>query len=207
MEINSLPRADAADWYQRYHYLGTLPSVSKHYGVYEPGLSAVVSVGYGTGAGMTRRYGLEQWPGNLEVTRVAVHPDCPANSASRYLAAVLKHVASSGIDWVYSYADTGRGHHGGIYQALNAVYVGMSKPHSSFLIGGQPVHTRTLYSRHGTSAHDAMRAIYGDRIEHVMTSGKHTYILPVGTMRSRYRIRQQLAPFALEYPGAMRHVA
>jgi hypothetical protein len=117
------------DWAIRYHYAQRVPAGSVAYGVFCPDMVASVFVGTSVGnvSGVAAKLGLEVWSGNLEITRVICHPDAPKNTASRAIAAVLRYVhRARGVDWVFSYADTGQNHHGGIYQALNAVYVGVN---------------------------------------------------------------------------------
>jgi hypothetical protein len=106
---------------------------------------------------------------------------------------------------VFSYADTGQGHHGGIYQALNAVYVGVSATRPGYLLDGEPIHPRSVVSWLGTQARDDAPRLAAERghvlewIEDLNTA-KHTYILPVGCARDRAAIRRHLAQFAHPYP-------
>jgi hypothetical protein len=169
------------DWNTKWHYSTFPPSASVFYGAFGPDLLAVVAVGTPAGniSGVAGRYALSNWPGNLEITRVICHPDAPKNTASRCIAAVLRHVhAARRVDWVFSYADTGQGHHGGIYQALNAVYVGLN---------GKTCHG---YQLNGVMAHPKPDAI----------TPKHTYILPCSEPSVNRAIRHQLKPYARPYP-------
>ena len=158
--------------------------------------------------GVTKKYGLEGFRGNIEIARVAVHPDAPMNSTSRVVALANAHVARvTDLEWVFSYADTGQGHHGGIYQALGAVYVGVSESRPGFMLDGKPIHPRSVVARYGTQAmanNEAVEAAAarGEKLEWVadMNTAKHAYILPIGNKASQRAIRKALKPHEMPYP-------
>jgi hypothetical protein len=103
-----------------------------------------------------------------------------------------------GWSWVYSYADTGRGHHGGIYQALGAVYVGRSEPLAGWVNdAGERLHPRTAVSLFGSQATASMNE-RGYRKDHGAITAKHTYILPVGP--DSRAIRDHLRQYERPYP-------
>jgi hypothetical protein len=196
-------------WFGKHHYLGTVGNAQAGlFGLYAGDLIAVVAVGNaGNVHGVAKRYALEAWRGNAEITRVAVHPDAPTNTASRAVAAVCRRLAREGWEWLFSYADTGQGHHGGIYQALNATYVGLSDPgRSGFLLDGTPIHPRSVVATFGTQAWPKVRDIAekrGQVIEKVddAIAPKHTYILVIAEdPRRRFRIRRHLKDHAQPYP-------
>lgn len=200
----------------RYHYSGSTPGSAIYFGCYAPDLVCVVAVSLGANQyGVKGRYHLQEWPGNLEITRVAAHPDAPRNTPSRAVSLALRTIHQNGFlygddhreypDWVFSYADTGQGHHGGIYQALNAVYVGMSKPLRGFVIDGRNVHPRSIYSRYGTNRADEVRRLVEAegktfKIVEGINTAKHLYILLCGGPGTNRRIRRHLDRWALPYP-------
>ena len=207
MVIREAPAA-GREWTLAYHYSHVVPSASIFYGAFSPDLACVVGVGASANRhGVSRAFGLEAWPGDLEVTRVVCHPDAPKNTASRSIAAVLRYVhARQGAQWLFSYADTGQGHHGGIYQALNAVYVGLSNPFTyGYFLDGERVHQRALSHMFGTvkwpDAPDAAaaRGQVLTRERHV-DKPKHCYILPCSTPAVNRAIRKALQPHVKPYP-------
>ena len=206
--VRPVNSATADAWFGNYHYSGDRGHPGGvSYGVFAGDAVALVATAPATNPhGVAKRYGLEEWPGNHEIVRVAVHPDAPRNTASRAVAMVCRTVAESrGKEWLFSYADTGQDHHGGIYQALNAVYVGVSAACHGFRLNGKPLHPRVVVIRYGTKAWPAVRelaALAGDVLERIegMNTAKHTYILPIGPPASRRAIRQQLQPHAKPYP-------
>jgi len=196
----------ALRWVAQYHYLGTMPAHAIPYGWFAPDMKAIVVFGQPSNAhGVAKKYGLEAFPGNIEIIRVAVHPDAPRNSASQVVAAACDTFhADTGLAWVFSYADTGQGHHGGIYQALGAVYVGVSTGRPGFLMDGEPIHPRTVVSKFGTQGAGVyeLARIAGHELVKVegLNSDKHTYILPIGPPAIRRRIRRALEGSMLPYP-------
>lgn len=197
-QIKPVGMTTAGRWFRQWHYLGR-PGSGTHWGVFAPDLMAVVSLGPPNNVhGVAGRFDLSQWPGNVELNRVAVHPRCPTHT-SRLVALVLR-AACRDLAWVFSYADPDAGHHGGIYQALGAIYVGLSVPGGSqpFVIEGEVVHPRTVNARYGTR--DPVRlngmGVAFDRL--AMPALKHTYILPLG--RHRDAIRAHLERYRLPYP-------
>lgn len=193
----------ATQWIGRYHYLGSLASHSIPYAMFCPDMMAMVAFGQPSNAhGVAKKYGLEAYRGNVEIVRVAVHPDAPANTASHVVAAACDVFhADSGMEWVFSYADTGQGHHGGIYQAVNAVYVGLSPAERGYLLDGEKIHPRSVVSRFGSRnpTHEALGTRTLERIDD-LNAAKHTYIMPIGDAKSRRTIRKHLRPFVKPYP-------
>jgi hypothetical protein len=196
--IRPVAQETAAKWYARWHYLGDAPPASVYWGIFAPDLGAVVSIGLPNNVyGVASKFGLDDIPGNLEVNRVAVHPDMPGPTSRLMWLAIRTSQAAAGWSWCYSYADTGQGHHGGIYQALGAVYVGLTgSTHVWVHRDGSVLHPRTAVSLFGSQATDSMNE-RGYAKEPGGTP-KHTYILPVGTRAGEVRAR--LTPFALPYP-------
>lgn len=201
--VRKVSHYTALQWVGRYHYLGTVPSHGIPYGWFGPDMKAIVVFGQPSNTyGVAAKFGLDDYPGNVEIIRVAVHPDAPRNSASQVVAAACAaFYDDSGLEWVFSYADTGQGHHGGIYQALGAVYVGVSLPERGYLLDGVPVHPRSVVAMFGTRRPTELQL--GTRtLEKVdaLNTAKHTYILPIGNAATRRAIRKRLAPITLPYP-------
>lgn len=198
----------ARGWVERWHYSHRMPGGgTRTFGLFAPDMACCVMTSIPNNVhGIATRYGLHRWPGNIEISRVVAHPTAPPNTASRSVAAVLHFYGSQRVEWLFSYADTGQGHHGGIYQALNGIYLGQSDARVGYLLDGKPVHPRSLVSSYGTQAWPAIRDIIkratGETIERVegLNTAKHTYVLPCGTPASRRAIRRHLAPITKPYP-------
>lgn len=177
-------------------------------------------------AGVAGRIGIDTdvWPGNMEISRVIAHPSAPTsivdgdgrehsgNTVSRAITMVLPIWRALGYTWVFSYADIGQNHHGGIYQALNAIYVGIGNPggRSGWLLNGEPFHARSLVSRFGTQAYPRVIDLArkeGCTLERVedMETEKHTYIIPLVRKRERRAFEREIEPFRLPYPKRETH--
>lgn len=198
----------ARGWVERWHYSHRMPGGgTRTFGLFCPDMVCCVMTSIPNNVhGVATRLNLHRWPGNIEISRVIAHPDAPRNTASRAVAAVLALYRTWGTEWLFSYADTGQGHHGGIYQALNGIYVGQSDERVGYLLNGEPCHPRSLVSSYGTQAWPAIRDIIaratGETLERVegLNTAKHTYVLPCGGPASRRAIRRHLAPIAEKYP-------
>ena len=155
--------------------------------------------------GVAGKLGLDGKHGNREISRVIAHPDAPKNTASRAIAGCMRLWRREGTLWVFSYADLGQNHHGGIYQALNAIYLGVASGRAGFFVDGEPMHPRSVVARFGTQAWpyviEAAKA-QGSTIERVddLNTPKHLYVLPCGSPAQNRAIRRQLADRALPYP-------
>lgn len=195
-------------WASNWHYSHKPPGGGTiGYGIFAPDMVCLVTVSNATNvSGIAAKYGLQRFVGNMEISRVVAHPQAPKNTPSRAIASCYALWRSRGLEWLFSYADTGQQHHGGIYQALNAVYVGMSPAERGYTVNGVAVHPRSLVSRFGTRAWPTvqqMAAEQGDDLQRVdgLNTAKHTYILPIGTPRSRRDLRLALNPYTKPYPG------
>jgi hypothetical protein len=95
--------------------------------------------------------------------------------ASRILSLAIKFLKRSnpGIRLIVSFADTAMGHHGGIYQATNWIYVGTANPRLLPKLNGRFIHERSLsvLVKRG-------RAKRSD-CEWVVAAPKHKYLMPL----------------------------
>ncbi len=124
-----------------------------------------------------------------ELTRVALREH--ETPVSRIMAIAIKLLAkqSPGMRLLVSLADPGQGHHGGIYQAMNWVYVGHSSAMTQYFFRGKWRNDSSL-----------MRAMQVDRsLKDSLSSrkidGKHKYLLPLDAA-----IRAQIEPLRQPYP-------
>lgn len=206
MILQDVDRETAKAWFAGYHYTGTAAG-HRFFGVALDGdLMAVVAVGRGGNRfGVADKFGLTEWRGDLEITRLACHPDAPRNTASKALALVSAALAEEGVAWVFSYSDSAQGHHGGIYQAVNAVYVGTdAKQWVNFELDGRRVSKRAVSGRFGHTRWPEVKDLAAEQgavLRKVPWQPKHTYILPIAKdRRVRKRIRRCLAGRQLPYP-------
>ena len=204
--VKEITHETAGNWIPKYHYSGTIGAPnSRFFGLFAPDMVCVVGCGFSANtAGLVSRFMLERWNGNKEIVRVAAHPTAPFNTPSKSVSMVCRLLRASGLEWVFSYADTGQNHHGGIYQALNAIYVGVSPANQGYILDGEPVHGRRIVHMFGTRGVESpqLAAERGMKLEIIpdMNAEKHTYILPIGSPSVNRAIRKTLKKFAKPYP-------
>lgn len=150
--------------------------------------------------GATRELG---WPYGLnqgsacELTRVALraHVTPVTQIVARAIAYLKRN--NPGLRLIVSYADEGQGHHGGIYQAGNWVYVGFAQP-SSVRLHGQITHARSIVAKYGHCTMARLRREVDPKAEWVKDARKHKYLMPLDR-----RMRRQIEPLAKPYPPAL----
>jgi hypothetical protein len=148
----------------------------------------------GSTGNIGKPYGLPQTQ-IVELTRIALRGHRVAVSRIVSIAVRLLKKANPGLRLLVSYADRQQGHHGGIYQAANWLYVGMTNVDSSLCINGEIVHRRTVYSRYGNQGLSWVQAHVDPRATRVLDQSKHKYLMPLDDA-----MRAQIAPLAKPYP-------
>ena len=172
---------------ERWHYSRTMPAGKMaRIGVWEGG-SFIGALLYSSSAcpWLGSPYGLTQFEA-CELVRIALRSHVA--TVSRIVAIATRLVASAfpRLRLVVSYADPEHGHHGGVYQAANWVFVGGSAP--KWTANGQ--HNRAF----GTSIARATRK-YGEHLRIVKHAPKYKYLYPLDD-----DMRRRLAPLAKPYP-------
>lgn len=175
-----------------------MPAAPVEFGVWEDDVF-VGAVVYALGAAPSigRPFGLQQTE-VCELVRVALNTH--ESPVTMILAKTFKllHARSPGLRLLVSFADSAHGHHGGIYQAGNWIYIG-SKGYHVYRVNGEDVHPKTLHSRYGKGGQSIpwLRAHVDPRATRVHTPEKHKYVLPLDK-----RMRKRVLPLALPYPKA-----
>lgn len=150
----------------------------------------VGAVLFGNGAcpHLVRPFGLPASAG-AELVRVALRDHRAPVSQIVSRAVRTLRVGSPGLRLLVSFADPAHGHHGGIYQAMNWIYTGTTKPSWAFIDLDQGIvrHKRILDSKYKGPRIDAD--------QRVPLPGKHRYVLPLDQA-----MRRQLASIAQPYP-------
>lgn len=74
----------------------------------------------------------------LALSRMVIHPGAPRNAATFLLARSVKLLPPR---WraLVTYADTWRGHTGGVYRAANWTYVGETQPEPTFILNNRQI--------------------------------------------------------------------
>lgn len=178
---------------EHWHYSRAMPTGKlAKLGVWEQG-QFVGAIIFGRGAtfDIGSPYGLPQTQ-VCELVRVALAQHSSPVSRMVAIALRLLQRAMPGLRLVVSYADPQEGHHGGIYQAGNWLYVGTGKGDWEVFVRGRWCHRRNAHSIRGTSVGLPRRAY----------PGKHKYLMPLDD-----EMRQKLLPLAKPYPKRERSTA
>lgn len=164
-------------------------------GAWESGrFVGVVIFGLGAAAKLGKPYGVSRFE-VCELVRVALREHkAPVSQIVAHALRFLKCKCPK-IRVVVSFADPARGHHGGIYQAGNWIYLGKTSPDVAYRIGSRIVHNRNFS---GGQFGRPKRKLPRNAIK-VRTIGKHRYAFGLDhEMRELLRTMAQLFPKAGE---------
>ena len=171
---------------EHWHYSGCMPAGKLvKVGAWECGkFIGVVLFGRGANNNIGSPYNLNQVH-CCELVRIALTKH--ESAVSRIAAMAIRFLKSQSPDirLVISYADPLHGHHGGIYQAGNWVYVGKSEAQQEVMYKGKIMHKRTANALFGT--------IKGMKKSPIMW--KHKYLMPLDT-----EMRKRIMPLSKPYP-------
>ena len=118
-------------------------------------------------------------PESLELKRL-VRNDKFTKPLSKFVSWSLRWLkANTEVPFVLSYADSGQGHHGGIYQATGFSYVRTSKGDSAFMDSmGNYIHGKTVFNRYGTRSSEKILKL-NPTWSVVRDSDKYLYVRPL----------------------------
>lgn len=189
---------EAAKWaVEHWHYSRTMPkSKIIHIGVWENGeFIGVVLFNVSANNNIGKPYGLKMIE-VCELVRVAfASHQTPISQIVSKSVRMLKS-QSPGLRLIVSFADPEHSHVGGIYQAMNWIYAGMTTPADEWIVNGKRWHGRAL--RHEKPAYlttaEAARAI-DPNSRRILGSSKHRYLYPLDRA-----MRKQIEPLRKPYP-------
>ena len=176
-----------------WHYSKAMP-VGKlvKMGVWEDG-RFVGCVLYGRGGNqfLGQQYGLTQTQ-TCELVRISL--DDHVSPISQIVAQTIRALKTlnPGMRLLVSFADQRQGHHGGIYQAMNWIYVGRGQGTFEFFHDGKWKHNREITS--GAFGKSRKIADYSS-LPKRESPGKHKYLYPLDKA-----MRRQIEPLAKPYP-------
>lgn len=196
---------EAAKWaVMNWHYSQAMPAgkLIKH-GVWEHDkFIGVVLYGRGANSDLLTPYGLDQTAG-CELVRIAMREhEAPVSQVVSTSLRML-HESNPGLRVVVSFADPEQQHHGGIYQAGNWLYLGMSDAADEYIVRGERIHGRSLRAKRNASklnddspnVFEWARKHLDPDIEQIVGSSKHRYVMPLDR-----GMRRALQRDALPYP-------
>lgn len=177
---------------EHWHYSGCMPAGKLvKVGAWEfDRFIGVVLFGRGANNNIGKPYQLEQTE-CCELVRIALTTH--KTPVTRIVSMALRFLnqQSAGLRLVVSYADPLQGHHGGIYQGGNWVYVGTTKGGTAQLImsNGKTIHKRTAKSIFGSCSAKRIGALWTPEKQ------KHKYLMPLDT-----EMRKRIMPLSKPYP-------
>lgn len=171
---------------EHWHYSESMPAGKLvKVGAWEDGkYIGCVVFGRGANNNIGKAYALAQTQ-CCELVRIALTQHATPVTRIASLALRFLKSQSPALRLIVSYADPLQGHHGGIYQAGNWVYVGRSQAQQEVMHNGKVMHKRTANSLFGT--------IKGMQKSPIMW--KHKYLIPLDA-----EMRQRIMPLAKPYP-------
>lgn len=186
----------------RWHYSESMPrGVLITYGVWEgdPDVDGAfvgaVIFGRGASPALAQPYGLTQYEA-CELVRVALRHD-HAHPVTTIVARCLTLLREQnpGMRLVLSFADPFEGHHGGIYQAGNWLYLGRTSPSDEIYYDGRWQHNRNARPT-GWGTQPKLSRVDTTSLPRRRRPGKYRYAMPLDKA-----MRRKLVPLALDYPA------
>jgi hypothetical protein len=192
-EVRPIPFDQIKSWLLEKHYAHRIPSISYAFGLYlDSKLEGIIS--YGTPASSTLLSGVcgkENADNVIELNRLVLNDGLPKNSTSYLVAQSLKMLPKPKI--VVSYADTGQGHIGYIYQATNFIYTGLSSRFLDPKIKGLEHQHHATYANGLTNKE--LKEKFGDRLYFEERKRKHRYIYFVGCPELKEKLNYKIQPY------------
>jgi len=183
---------------KNWHYTGKMPNAGVKIGIWEDGKFAGVIL-FGIGAANATngsKYGLAAKNEIAELARVALKPNHKAKVSQCVAMAVrLLKKQSPKLRMLISFADPQQGHHGGIYQAGNWVYTGVSSGDRCFVVFGERKHAKTIHSNGWVQKESWLRSNVDPHAKEVRLPGKHRYLMPLDK-----EMRERIEPLRKPYP-------
>lgn len=181
-----------------WHYSGCLP-VGKlvKVGAWENGkFIGVVLFGRGANKSLGEPYGCDQTE-SCELVRIALTSHMTPVSKIMSLALKWLKRTNEKIKLVVSFADTEVGHHGGIYQATNWIYDGLTNAADEYLYKGKRWHGRAFRKSHGSHLNYMNKGL-----QIVKGAQKHRYLMPLDA-----DIKERILPLSKPYPKRVKDQA
>lgn len=193
----------AAGMVERYHYAHRVPSIVLAVGMFVDGvLAGCLTYGSSASPAVQAVCGEASRAVSIELNRLYVHDWAGRNSESWLVGQSFKiaQQVRPDIRVLVSYADTGAGHMGYIYQSTNWLYTGAVTAHDSeYVVNGRKTHARNLTAM-GITAPGQWALDNG--IERVKAQPKHRYVYFLGDKRQRREFRKLLRWPTMPYPKA-----
>lgn len=194
----------ASKFILEYEWLGNMGTSKYCYGLFLSGQLACVAC-YGppvAPARYSRLLGKENSKSILQLCRGASAYWAPRWTPSKLISISLKLLSKYyGTRGVVAYADPLAGEIGTIYQACNALYLGLTKPGGGkrYIIKGHAYDPRKVHKRFGSRAHHHLVKIDPD-YKSISITPKHRYLFLLGERRFRKEMTEKIKHLIQPYP-------
>lgn len=155
----------------------------------------VVIFSMGASPNLLKPYNLKQTEG-CELIRVALTDHI--SSVSKIVSIAIRFLKKKcpGLRLIVSFADPSQGHHGGIYQAGNWVYAGMTSADRFYKDkNGREYHARQVAEGPSYKKRVLERRIDSKLLTRFIKPGKYRYLMPLDE-----KMRTQIEPLKKPYP-------
>lgn len=197
MRVLPIKNEETYSWLLQKHYAKRIPQIMYAFGLYDDEhLVGVVTYGIPASPSLCMGICGKEWSDKvLELNRLCLQ-DNSKNQSSFLVSNSIKLLPKPTI--VVSYADTGQGHVGYVYQATNFLYTGLSANRVDWTVKGlEHKHSKTLSD--GMTL-ESIKEKYGDDFYYTERSRKHRYIFFHGTKQQK-KLLNSLLKYNIEpYP-------
>ena len=197
MRVLPIKSEDSYAWLLSKHYAKRIPQIMQAFGLFdESQLIGVVTYGIPPSPALCMGIcGQEHSHQVLELNRLCLENN-DKNQSSFLVANSIKLLPKPTI--IVSYADTGVGHVGYVYQATNFIYTGLSANRIDWMVKGlEHKHSKTLSD--GMTL-ESIKEKYGDDFYYTQRSRKHRYIYFHGTKNDKKMLLSKLNYKPMQYP-------
>lgn len=207
LSVRNIEPEQTYDWLLRVHYAKRIPPINHAFGLFR-GSELMGVVTYGVPSSSTLRRGVagdDYANCVIELNRLCFAVS-EKNWPSMLVSSSLRQLPKPSI--VVSYADTGQGHVGYVYQACNFIYTGLSAKRTDWKVKGlEHLHGQTIADKSRDSKSEVrgsrseyMRETYGDDFYLEPRSRKHRYIYLCATRNDRAKIMPAIRYGIEPYP-------
>jgi hypothetical protein len=203
-DVRRIPFQQANTFIREYEWLGNIGSAKYCYGLLVGEHLASVACYTTPAAPNAYRslFGAAQMRGVYQLCRGASAHWAPKWAASKVIAHSLRLIRQEfGALAVVAYADPAAGEIGTVYQAANALYLGMtdSRGPGKYIICGKEYHARAVQKAFGSARHEHLLSIDSSYVR-IQRTRKHRYLFLVCKRRQSEEFRARVQHLVRPYP-------
>lgn len=196
--IAPISRETAARFIEEYEWLGNVGSAQRCFGLLHGDelLAVACYTRLVSPSGLSRLIPTVPPQRIYQLCRGASAPHAPGWVGSRVISSSLRLLrAQLRTELVVAYADPRAGEIGVVYQAANALYLGLTDARGpgEYIIGGVRMNPRSVYRRFGSARHSDLVTVDPDYTR-IQRTKKHRYVFVVARGKRRQQLINLLRP-------------